>query len=85
MIQIKSTGKNSNYGKKGETILVGDYHFIPAIKNGWVECKGVKYIDKKSVLNPKLNNVEEARRLKKRIEDLNKRIKFLEGKKWKHL
>ena len=44
MFKTIATGNNEYYGKKGEIIFIGDYHFLSAIRSGWVELKKSKYI-----------------------------------------
>lgn len=43
MFEVTATGKNINYGKKGEKRELSDSNLISALKEGWIENK-VKHI-----------------------------------------
>lgn len=45
MFQVTCTGKNPNYGQKGEIRLLADTFLMVAVKKGWVETT-VKYAGK---------------------------------------
>lgn len=44
IFQVVTTGKNLNYGKKGEKRLLGDNSFMYALKHGVIEPDNFKYV-----------------------------------------
>lgn len=63
MFEVVTTGKNPNYGQKGQVRQLADNHLIVALKNGWIE-KEFKY------LGQILTKEEKKRRLNKIIRPL---------------
>ncbi len=60
MFQVTATGKNLNYGVKGEVRYIGDNHAKVGVDNRWLE-PDMKYLGK-GVQNPTLlaESIEKA-------------------------
>lgn len=85
MFECIGTGKNSNYGKKGQVIHVNDNYVLDAIKYGWVTNK-IRYLghqgfeDKKKTIRYKEMLIPYRKRdLMKRLESQNRLLIRLIG------
>lgn len=43
MFEVITTGKNLNYGKKGEKRLLNENRLLIAIKRGWIQESPIRY------------------------------------------
>lgn len=77
MFQVKATGKNKNYGEKGEVRYIGDAHAKVGVENGWLE-PAMKYLGK-GVQNPTLL-AESIKKAEVRI-----RMEQMKIREWKKL
>jgi hypothetical protein len=83
MFKVIATGKNPNYGQKGEVRFLADNHLFPALEEEWVEqAVECSPYGSKELLERKVNGAE------RRIEIENQKIKVwmkeidrLKGKK----
>jgi len=94
MFRVISTGKNKNYGKKGEKINIGDSSIVYCLKEDWVSGTGLEYLGTsyggKTDQTPKTKegfiiqkiNVEKLIEMQNRALDrIEKELKFIKQKK----
>jgi hypothetical protein len=84
MFKVTATGKNQNYGQKGQVRFMADNHVMYALKNGLVE-KDVEFIGQYPYKSPQILKrsievwTEQMRILQMKISRYEQILKELEG------